>query len=156
MPVVLLIGDSHQFIRRVNLRKGIALLRDEFAQPPDDGGVGDVPAIPCQQHIHFVNAGERDVGRVAVRRGRQQPRAKNLLGQRIGLISQIQQRGVSHEFEAALGHRAFSGGDFVEDNLRGEKLVLLALQIPPVAGELLEGGLQEGAGRDAQRRSSVS
>ena len=147
MSVVLLISDSHQFIRRAKHRKGEAGRIRQLSQPRLNGGVGDVPAVPTQKYIHFVNGGERDVGGVAVGSGGQQARAENLLGQRVGLIGQIQQRDFSHEFDSLICHRRLTAADFVEDDLRGEKFVLLAFQIPPVTGELLMGSLDQIARR---------
>lgn len=147
MSVVLLISDSHQFVRRAKHGKGEVGRIRLFPQPGLNGGVGNVPTVPTQKYIHFVNGGECDVGGVAIGSGGQQARTENLLGQRLGTIGQVEQRDFGHEFDAQSGHRCLAAADFVDDDLRGEKLVLLALKISPVAGELLAGRLQKVACR---------
>jgi len=114
-----------------------------MAKPPHDGCIGDVPTIPREQYIQAVSVGEGNVRGVAISGGRKESGLKNLVGQRFSGGRQVQHSDASHEFDTALRHDAFSSGDFVENNLGGEKFVLLALQIPPVAGELLARGLDE-------------
>lgn len=72
---------------------------------------------------------------------------KNAVSECFSVDCQIQHGESGNEFEAAFRHFAFSGRNFVEDNLRREKFVLRPPQVPPVAGELLAGGLQNVAGR---------
>lgn len=62
---------------------------------------------------------------------------KHLLGERFSGGCQIQHSQSSHEFQPALGHLAFSVGDFVQHDLRSEKFVPRALQVPPIFGDLL-------------------
>ena len=72
---------------------------------------------------------------------------ENAVGEGFSSRRQIQYGQSGQEFETALGHHSFPSGNFVESDLRREKLVLVAFQVPPVAGQLLTGGLQEVAGR---------
>ena len=95
----------------------------------------------AQEYIHFVNRGERDVGGVAVGIGGQQAGGEDFLRERIGFVRQVQQFDLSHHVQPLLRHCRFAVGDFVENDLRREKFMLLAFQFPPVAGELLAGGL---------------
>src|SRR6266446_9004766 len=94
-----------------------------------------------------MNSGEGNVRGVAVRTGGQKSRPKHMAGERFGGRRQIQYGESGHEFEAALRHRAFSSGNFVEHDLRGEKLVPGALQVPPIFAELLASSLQKVASR---------
>ncbi len=91
---------------------------------------------------------------VAISGGGKQPGLQHVGGERFNVRRRNQQREASHEFEPAFGHRRFTAGDFVEDDLRGEKFVLWAFQIPPIARELLVGGLNQiscGPGNDVAR-----
>jgi hypothetical protein len=81
-----------------------------------------------------VNGGESDVRGVAVSRGGQQFRMKNAVRECFSVGCQIQHRESGVEFESAFRHFAFSGGNFVEDDLRREEIVLLPPEVPPVAG----------------------
>jgi hypothetical protein len=65
------------------------------------------------------------------------PERRIVFGQRIGIVREIQQFDLRHQFESLPGHCRIAAGNFIENDLRGEKLLLLAFQIPPVAGELL-------------------
>ena len=61
------------------------MLRDEPTQPSDDGGIGDVSAIPCKQYIHPVGGGERNVAGVAVSRRGEEPGLQHTSGKRFNV-----------------------------------------------------------------------
>ncbi len=66
MSVNLLIFFFQQFFRCTNGRKGEAGGIIQFSQLGLNECIGDVPAVPSSQYIHFVNRGEGDVRGVAV------------------------------------------------------------------------------------------
>jgi len=58
--MVFIVSFSEKFLRRVNLRKGVALRCHQPTKPTDNSCVGNVPAIPRQQDVQLVNGGESD------------------------------------------------------------------------------------------------
>jgi hypothetical protein len=66
--MVFMVSFSEKFFRRVNFRKGVAMRPGQPANPADDGCIGNVPAIPCQQYIHLVDGGESNMCGVAYAR----------------------------------------------------------------------------------------
>jgi hypothetical protein len=77
----------------------------------------------------------------------EKPGSKDSPREFLHFISHGQEWNGLQAFEPKLSHRFFSESNFVEHDLRGEKLVPVALQVPPISGELLASGLQKVAGR---------
>ncbi len=118
---------------------------------------GGTPALPSEISEPQVCGGgrRRCDGRGGADGGRRQkPGGEDFLGEFLHFVGHRQERNGLQEVEPKVRHRFFSEGNFGEDNLRGQQFVLLAFQIPPVAGELLAGGLQKvtgGARNDVAR-----
>src|SRR6266511_5786901 len=92
MSVVLLMIVVHQFFRRANHRKREAGSIGQPSQTRLKGGVRNVPAIPTQEYIHFVDAGEGDVRGIAVRGGGEKPGRQNLSRQSLRFVGHLEQR----------------------------------------------------------------
>ena len=89
---------------------------------------------------------QRDVGSVAVGGGGQKAGVENFAAQFVGGSGWFKQGNATQELQPLTGHRRLAVGNLVQHDLRSEKFVMLAFQIPPIAGELLAGGLQKVAG----------
>ena len=77
---------------------------------------------------------QRDVGGITIRPGRKEAGVKDFTAQFICRAGRFKQWKATQHFQSLTRHYRFAFGDFVQHDLLSEQFMLLAFQIPPVAG----------------------
>ena len=81
-----------------------------------------------------MDGSQRDVGGITFRPSRKEAGVKDFTAQFICRAGRFKQWKAAQQCQSSAGHHYLAIGDFVQYDLRRKKFMLLAFQIPPVAG----------------------
>ena len=81
-----------------------------------------------------MDGSQCDVGGITISPNRKEAGVEDFTSQFICRVGRLKQWKAAQQFQSLAGHYCFAFGDFVQHDLRSKQFMLLAFQIPPVAG----------------------